>query len=327
MNESLHITDDLLINYLLNEVSAEERRQVDDWRSLNPENERRFEQFRLIWESSKNFKADAGIDAHASLQKVKQRAGEAREQQGQVIPMRTRYGWLKIAAALVFIAGCAWIWVSKFANPQVHFESMAAVRIDTLSDGSIVTLNKFAQLDHPERFTGNQRLVNLVKGEAFFNVAHNKAKPFIITAGSAIIKVVGTSFNVKNKNGKIEIIVETGLVQVTNSRNKLIIMLKPGEAALFSPETGRFIKLHNQDNLYQYYRGKDLVYKNIPLSRLVALLNDAYGAHIVIEREELNNMLMAGSLNIDNNLNEIIEAIRITLKITVEKKQDKIILK
>lgn len=327
MNEPLHITDELLISYLLNEVSAEEAREVDNWRSLNTENERRFEQFRLIWEGSKNFKADAGIDAFASLQKVKQRAAEAKQQRDKIIPIRRGFSWLKVAASLIFIVACAWIWFARFSNPMVHFESQAAVKIDTLSDGTIVTLNKNTRFDYPEKFTGNNRLVNLVGGEAFFKVAHDKAKPFIITSGKALIKVVGTSFNVKSKNGKVEIIVETGLVQVTNSVNNLMIILKPGEVALFDRQTGKFSKQHNPDNLYQYYRNKNLVFKNISLVRLVAVLNEAYGAHIVIGRKELNEIQIAGSFNIDEDLNMKINAIAMVLNITVEKKQDRVILK
>ena len=327
MSEPLLITDDLLIGYLLNEVSAEQARLVDGWRGLNTDNERHFEQFRLIWESSKNFKADANIDALASLQKVKQRAAEAKAQHNKVVPIGRRYQWLKIAVAVVFMIGFAWIWFSKFNNPELRFESMARVKIDTLSDGSIVTLNKNSRLDHREKFTAEQRLVKLVNGEAFFNVAHNKAKPFIITAGAASIKVVGTSFNVKNKNGTVEIIVETGLVQVTNSFNKVMMVLKPGEMALLNAQTGSFMKLPNRDNLYKYYRSNDVVFKNIPLARLVAVLNEAYGANIVIARKELNNMEIAGSLNVEDNLDSNITAIALTLKITVEKKQGKIILK
>lgn len=327
MSEPLHITDEMLISYLLNEVSADDARQIDEWRRFNIENERRFEQFRLIWESSKNFKSDAGIDAYASLQKVKQRAAEAKEQQVKVVPMRNRFSGLKIAASIIFIAACAWIWLAKFANPTIQIESKAAIRIDTLSDGTIVTLNKNTLFDHPEKFNGDQRLVNLVSGEAFFNVAHNKAKPFIIAAGKASIKVIGTSFNVKSKNGKVEIIVETGLVQVTNRVSDVIIMLKPGEVALFDPQTGKFTQQHTPDNLYQYYRNKNLVFKNIPLARLVMVLNEAYGANIVIGRKELNEVQIAGSFNLDENLDMKINTIVMTLNITAEKKQDKIILK
>src|SRR3978361_1633794 len=100
MNKPLHITDDLLISYLLNEVSVEQVQLIDEWRTQDAENQRRFEQFRLIWESRKNFKADAGIDANVSLQKVKQRAAEAKEQRAKVVPIKKKYNWLKIAAAI-----------------------------------------------------------------------------------------------------------------------------------------------------------------------------------------------------------------------------------
>lgn len=327
MNKPLHITDDLLISYLLNEVSAEQQRLIDEWRTQDAENQRRFEQFRLIWESSKNFKADTGIDAHASLQKVKQRAAQAKEQRAKVVPMRKKYTWLKIAAALFIIAGCGWIWFGKFANPQVQFESQAGVKTDTLSDGSIVTLNKFARLDYPQKFSGNQRLVALVKGEAFFNIAHNKARPFIITTGIATIKVVGTSFNLKNKNGWVEVIVETGIVQVTNGRDKSTVMLKAGDVASLNPETGGFIKFRNRDNLYTYYRSNELSFKNIPLPRLVAALNEIYGTNIIIGRKELNTLQMTGNLKMMDGPETILKVIELTLNITAEKQQDKIILK
>ncbi len=327
MNKPLHITDDLLISYLLNEVSAEQQRLIDEWRTQDAENQRRFEQFRLIWESSKNFKADTGIDAHASLQKVKQRAAEAKEQRAKVVPIRKRYAWLKIAAAVFLIAGCCWLWLGRFANRQVQFESQAVVKTDTLSDGSIVTLNKFARLDYPQKFTGNQRLVALVKGEAFFNIAHNKAKPFIITTGIATIKVVGTSFNVKNKNGWVEVIVETGIVQVTNGLDKTTVILKAGDESSLNPKTGGFIKFRNRDNLYTYYRSNELSFKNIPLPRLVAALNEIYGTNIIIGRKELNTMQMTGNLKMTDGPETILKVIELTLNITAEKQQDKIILK
>lgn len=327
MSKPLHITDDLLISYLLNEISDEEARQVTAWRALNPANEQQFERFSLIWESSKNFNADTTIDAGASLAKVKQRVAEAKQRQAVVVPLRNKYSWLKIAAAVLFIGGCAWVWFNRFANPVVKFETEAAVKIDTLSDGSVVTLNKFARLDHPEKFNGSRRLVNLVKGEAFFNVAHNKARPFIITAGAATIKVVGTSFNVKKRNNQVEVIVETGIVQVADGSGSLITILKAGEMALYNPDTKKVIKLPTPDKLYTYYRSRKLVFKNIPLPRLVAVLNEAYGSDIVIGRKELNNMQMAGVLNTGENLQIILDVIQTALNIKAEKKGETIILK
>jgi transmembrane sensor len=152
MKQPLHINDDLLISYLLKEVSEEQALQVEEWRAMDTANERRFEQFRLIWDSSKNFTADPDIDALASLQSVKQRAAEQKPQ-AKVVSLH-RYGWLKIAAVLLFIAGGSWLFVSKFMNAQVAFETQDMVKTDTLSDGSMITLNKYALLNYPKRFRG-----------------------------------------------------------------------------------------------------------------------------------------------------------------------------
>jgi len=226
MKTPIQVNDELLISYLLDEVTTEQARLVTEWRAADAANERRFEQFRLIWDSSKNFKADINIDAQASLQKVKQRPAEQKGPQ-KVVSFWGNSGWLKIAASVLFFAGCAWLYFSRFANPQVQFETQTVVKTDTLPDGSTITLNKYAVLSHPKKFSGRQRDIELIKGEAFFKVTPDKAKPFIITAGKATIRVVGTSFNVNFKNGNIEVIVETGIVQV--SLNGKTVSLKPGE--------------------------------------------------------------------------------------------------
>ena len=71
-------------------------------------------------------------------------------------------------------------------------------------------------LSYPASFKGKTRSIKL-KGEAFFNVAPDKEKPFIIDVNDVQVKVVGTSFNVRSYNGITEVIVETGIVQVTKA--------------------------------------------------------------------------------------------------------------
>jgi ferric-dicitrate binding protein FerR (iron transport regulator) len=325
MKQPLHINDDLLISYLLKEVSEEQALQVEEWRARDIANERRFEQFKMIWDSSKNFTADPDIDAQASLQKVKQRATEQKPQ-AKVVAMH-RYGWLKIAAAVLFIAGGGWLFMTRFMNPQVVSETQDIVKTDTLSDGSMITLNKYALLNYPKRFQGEQRNVALVKGEAFFRIAPNKAKPFVISTGGATIKVVGTSFNVKNRNGMVEVIVETGIVQVTDNFSHTMILLKPGEMALVNPKTSKISKIKTPDNLYNYYRSHEFVAKGVPLYRLVQVLNEAYDSHIVIGRKELNNQLMTTTFKTDISLDYVLDLLSTTLQVTIEKKQDQIILK
>ena len=324
MKTPIQVNDELLISYLLDEVTAKQARLVTEWRAADAANERRFEQFRLIWDSSKNFKADTGIDAQASLQKVKQRAAEQKNAQ-QVVNMRGNYRWLKMAAAILFFSGCAWLYFNRFANPQVQFETRTAVKTDTLSDGSYITLNKYALLSHPKSFNGKQRDVELIKGEAFFKVAPDKAKPFIITAGKATIRVVGTSFNVNFKNGNIEVIVETGIVQV--SLNGKTVSLKPGEMVSVQKGSAILLKQSNNDNLYNYYYSREFVANNVPLSKLVKVLNEAYDCHIVIGRKDLNDKRIVAVLKTNRSLNEVLHLLSLTFNLEVERKQNQIVLK
>jgi ferric-dicitrate binding protein FerR (iron transport regulator) len=67
----------------------------------------------------------------------------------------------------------------------------------TLSDGTVVWLNAQSRLIYPAVFMGEERRVRL-EGEAYFEVAHNRDKPFIVATGKIDIKVLGTSFNVQN---------------------------------------------------------------------------------------------------------------------------------
>jgi len=321
MKKHLHINDELLISYLLKEVSVAQAREVEEWRAIDTANEHRFEQFRLIWDSSKNFTADPDIDARASLQKVKQRAA----MRTKVVPMPNRYNWLKIAATVLLVTGCAWLYFVKHSNSKVEFATQEAVKSDTLSDGSVVTLNKYALLSYPHTFSGAHRNVDLLKGEAFFSVTPNKAQPFIINTGNTTIKVVGTSFNVKNKNGFVEVIVETGIVQV--SQGQYNILLKPGEMALIRPNDNKLVKENSPDKLYNYYRSKEFVADNVPLRRMVQVLNEAYSSHIVIERKELNQLPLNTIFKTDDSLDDILKVISHTFKITVEHKNDRIILK
>jgi ferric-dicitrate binding protein FerR (iron transport regulator) len=325
MKTPLQINDELLIGCLLNEVSAEQAQQVAEWRAADTVNEQRYEQFRLIWESSKNFKADAGIDAQASLQSVKQKAAEQKMQHAAIVPIRKKIGWLSVAAATLLIAGSAWLYFTQFGNRQLQLETQAMVKTDTLPDGSVITLNKYALFNYPAKFTGNERKVALIKGEAFFNITHNKTRPFIITAGKTSIKVVGTSFNVNYRNGNMEVIVETGIVQV--SMNGKSVLLKHGEMVSVKKGAVILLKEANHDSLYNYYYSKEFVANNVPLQRLVKVLNEAYDSHIVIGRQDLNNEKINATLRSDLSLDQILKLISLTLNIEIEKKQGLIILK
>lgn len=84
----------------------------------------------------------------------------------------------------------------------------------TLSDGSIITLNTDGQVEVD--IQPDSRNIRLLKGEALFEVAHDKNRPFSVTAGSAVIKALGTIFAVHIQDKNIEVIVEDGRVKLSS---------------------------------------------------------------------------------------------------------------
>lgn len=316
----MEMNDDLLISYLLGEGTSEERKQIEEWGQGNPSHQHRLDQFRLIWETSKKLGFEGEIDAQASLKRLKEKAAIQRARQPKV--MRMGY-WLKIAAAVFLIAGGAWFYTNRFPAAEVDFLTQENVKADTLSDGSVITLNRNSLLRYPERFRGRQRQVWLTKGEAFFKVSPDKEKPFLIHTGGTLIRVVGTSFNVKNKAGMIEVIVETGIVEV--SRNGKMVSLRPGERVQVKQNSGQLLKEHNPDQLYNYYRSKEFIADDTPLWRMVQVLNEAYDSHIVIGRKELNDLPLNTTFK-NESLDNVLQVISRTFTIRIERKHNQIIL-
>ena len=319
----MEINEDLLISYLLGEVSAEEAIQVEEWRSEDIAYEAKYEQFRLIWETSRKLQFEGQSDAAASLKVLKQKAAEQKLQQDKSSTLHHRYLWLKIAAAVLILIGGTWLYMAQRTIPEIELSTQTAVKTDTLSDGSVVTLNKKTVIMYPEKFSDHQRNIALEKGEAFFSITPDKARPFIIHTEGITIQVVGTSFNVKNRMGNVEVIVEAGTVHV--SMNGRLVVLEPGEKVTVRYNTGKLIKEDTPDQLYTYYRTREFVADNTPLWRMVEVLNEAYDSHIVIGKKELGNLPLNTTFK-NESLDDILHIISRTFKITAEKKHDQIIL-
>jgi trigger factor len=99
-----------------------------------------------------------------------------------------------------------------------------------LADGSRVWLNAGSSITYPVAFIGNERKV-AVTGEAYFEVAHNASKPFVVTRGATIVQVLGTHFNVNAYEDEedIKVTLLQGAVKVSNSNQSAVI--KPGQQA------------------------------------------------------------------------------------------------
>jgi transmembrane sensor len=319
----MNISDESLINYLAGECTPEEAIQIEEWRKAEPANERRYRNFELIWDTSSQFQYQGEMDAPASLEKLKQKAAALYEQPSRVVRLKSNFRWLAGAAAILLFAVSTWFYIARRSVANVQVVTAAEIKIDTLSDGSVLTINKNTQLSFPGKFTHSQRQVFLTRGEAFFNVRHQKTRPFIIHAGSTTIQVLGTAFNVKHKNGGVEVIVESGMVAV--KKGEQTVLLKQGERGFIQSGARGITKETNPDKLYTYYRSHEFVANNTPLWRMVEVLNEAYDTKIVIGRKELREMPLNTTFK-NESLDEVLKVISKTFSLKVERRKQQIIL-
>ena len=94
---------------------------------------------------------------------------------------------------------------------------IAEIRDVTLPDGSVVTLGAKSRIDY--RFEDDLRMVVLKEGEAFFDVAHDKSRPFYVQVGDRLVRVVGTRFDVRQSSDSVVVSVVEGVVEVIKGDN------------------------------------------------------------------------------------------------------------
>ncbi|MFH0866004.1 MAG: FecR domain-containing protein [Bacteroidota bacterium] len=325
---------DLTAKYFAGELAGEELSALSAWLSSDAGNQKVFREYKKAWEAIEKSKIEAlDTDAEWAMLKSKIPSQRIEEKETKVIKLDTETTTrriffrqaLRIAAVLIVLAGITFVIINYLKQPpsQKQFIAINEKVEGKLPDGSTVTLNAGSTLDYPEKFTGDERSVKLT-GEAFFDVASDKSKPFIVSANDIMVEVVGTSFFVSaGSNGDVEVIVKTGKVAVYRTDNpseKKI--LEPGDKAEFSSDNKIISELKNEDDNFISWKTNVLTFSDDSLSDVVATLNKHYKANISITDDKLKGLKLTGTYT-DNSLDQILTLIESTIKIRVTKKSAK----
>jgi ferric-dicitrate binding protein FerR (iron transport regulator) len=240
------------------------------------------------WNDLKNTANDT-IDVDKAWNKLNSRI----EDEKPVIPIsRPSFvpAFIRIAAMVIIVAGLGWMLFEVVSPEKVTVASaLDEKNIEVLlKDGSKVYLNRNSRLIYPETFGNNNRRVTL-KGEAYFDIAPDKSRPFIIDAGKARVRVLGTSFNVitDNGNNEVEVFVTTGTVILTSNDGSQSLTLEPGYVGKLSDSsTSRAI---NTDANYLSWNTDMLRYNGERLGVVFADLKRSYNIDIVAADPSIND--------------------------------------
>ena len=322
-----HIEFEILTGkYLAGETTAEEQVTLENWVKASDANKRLFLEWKHAWQM-------AGINAmNFNIEKAKQIIADnfATEESVMLkIPRepatrKLNISW-RIAAAVVIFAALGFLLFTMFGNNEQQLVASKSVVAGTLADGSKITLNQNSTLVYPKKFDDDQRKVKL-NGDAFFEVAKNPEKPFIIEAGETQIKVLGTSFYVDARPGQnqVEVTVKSGRVALIAPDQSQVI-LTAGQKGIFIKNEKDLYKEENPDENYLAWKTGLIRFENTELGQVAKVLNRTYGVHITLQNRALENCRITANFE-NQTLADILLIVSETLDISVNRTANSIIL-
>ncbi|WP_317931198.1 FecR family protein [Halioxenophilus sp. WMMB6] len=209
-------------------------------------------------------------------------------------------GGLVSAAALALVAIAVTLDQSNPTQPEIYQTATGEQQLIELADGSTATLNTHSKI--AVAFTEEQRLIQLLEGEAFFQVAPSKRRPFVVESGRGTVTAVGTAFNVYRKSGADMVTVTEGVVRVKQSKN----------ATTPYPES-KFVRAREQLALStnglskteaapeeMAWLNKTLSFDNTELAEALAELNRYLSQPVKIDHPSLRQLRISGTFRTDS---------------------------
>ncbi|MEO1486388.1 MAG: FecR domain-containing protein [Bacteroidota bacterium] len=199
-----------------------------------------------------------------------------------------------------------------------------------LSDGTHIYLNSGSSLKYPVRFIeGNARNVFLY-GEAYFDVAEDKAHPFVVNADDMNVQVLGTKFNISHfpEHENINTVLVEGSVEIYDKNEAGVerTLLKPGFMAEWNKSNGN-ISVENVDTrLYTAWLDGKLIYRNDTFKSIRYSLERHYNIMIKNENKLLDEQRFDATFDIET-INEVLEAFNKSYAIDYEVVNNKAIIK
>lgn len=275
----------LVTRVLSGEASPAEQEELRQWLDEDPRHKEFYRNIELNWKQDPERSSETFFfDYESGLGKLRGKLDRESSVSRKIVhPERhpsLKYGWS--IAAVVLLAVLLSVFASLFIWEQPdsvksYATSNAEQRIITLDDGSVIRLNRDSNIEVWDNDKASVREVRL-QGEAFFDVAKDPDRPFIIHMEEAVVQVLGTSFNVK-EGEEVMVAVKEGVVSLRNRNHeeKSAATLTAGQLGLLSND-GHDVKIEETDvENYMSWMNGYLRFDSMPFDQVIRQLERIYG--------------------------------------------------
>jgi ferric-dicitrate binding protein FerR (iron transport regulator) len=297
----------LLRQYASNEARPEEIEELFAWIRESEQDEPLRQTIQALWDQYSPEESLPSADWEGMYARIVQMPA------ARVIP-RKRAPWraLAVAASITALLVLGVIWWKRPASPQVIAQTesnavpVAYTRHIVLPDGSTVVLHAGSRLLYPAAFTGNTRELTLA-GEAYFDIVHREAQPFIIHTGRVTTTVLGTAFNIRAYDSSREVMVSVtkGRVRVENGQ-QVLAELTPNQQITYNLQQAQAQQQEvNAVRIVTDWTKKDMVFASIPFEQIASLLSQRYGVPVRFKNEALKHCLIRASFSGTESLKDV----------------------
>jgi transmembrane sensor len=331
------------------DLSPAELEAFDQWKEADPRHGAAYARLAATWQAldrlravrpgasepiSNDFFRD-GVrqpSLHSFHSPVKPSAGQAGPHPlGQRASLRLRLGLAVAASILVAIGG---FWIASGLNGTHTFStSVGGFQRIALEDQSTVYLNTDSEVRIA--LSAQVRKVDLVRGEASFEVAHDASRPFIVAAGNTAVRAVGTKFDVRRINDTVEVIVDEGKVvvgapEILETSQLAVPATMPrvsaGQTAL-SSGGGVNLQVLSKDSIARKlaWQNQVLVFDGDSLAEVVAQFNRYNERQLIIADPALSSLRIGGYFR-PTNLDAFISVLQSDFGVNVNAQGDRLIL-
>jgi transmembrane sensor len=249
------------------------------------------------------------------------------------ISTRRRWVWLTSIAAMLLIIASVWFVLNADSKSIIATEYGQQKKI-ALPDETEITLNANSNIKYLKRWKDGQPREVWLNGEALFKVKHlntdsksiKQEERFIVHTRLANVEVLGTVFNVRERRGKTEIVLEQGKIKVSFTRNnEPAIIMQPGQMITVTAETKKAVANTIKPEDYTAWTKNKLILNNASFEEIIEYMEDNFGKHIILSDPQLANRKVEGTFKIDN-LDDALLVLSKALNVEIVQKDDTLIV-
>ena len=323
MTESM--PSELFARYLSGDASPEERERVERWVLEAPAHRVELDQLRAVWVRPRA----GGWDVERAWRRVEPRLAEPVRR----FPIRAP---LALAAGVALLLGAGLVWralTTRELNPRlpdVMATGPGERRSIQLADGSTLILAPESELRIDAGFGTNERRVDL-RGEAWFEVRHDAARPFRVFAGGTITQDLGTEFSVRTLAGRagVRVVLVSGSASLRQEAapESTAVVLEPSDVAVLEPgaAAARVESGATVESLVSWRSGT-VSFHDAPVDSVLAELTRWYGRSFSLGDPAAAARRFTGPVPIDN-LEEALQVLTLSLGLSAERRDGAIVLR